>query len=246
VREFVPPDLARPMAGRFTRFALELLVIAALVMAWRWTPLREWISVESLAHLHESPLAPVIVAAAYVLGGLLGVPITLLIVATCYAFDPARAALYALCGSLLSAAANYGAARAIGRDAVRRLAGPRLNDITRRLARRGAWAVAVLRLLPIASFPVLSVVAGASRVRLRDFMLGTALGIVPPILLALVLVDRVRAALAQPDAVNWSLLGAAAALIATVVLLVWRRFGVTSDGSGAAFRRGSPGGRGSS
>jgi phosphatidylserine/phosphatidylglycerophosphate/cardiolipin synthase-like enzyme/uncharacterized membrane protein YdjX (TVP38/TMEM64 family) len=234
VREFVPPDLARPMAGRVIRFVFELLVIAALVMAWRWTPLREWIAIESLAQLHESPLAPVIVAAAYVFGGLLGVPITLLIATTCYAFEPLPAALYAFCGALLSAAVNYAAARAIGRDAVRRLAGPRLNDITRRLVQKGAWAVAVLRLLPIAPFPVLSAVAGASRVRLRDFMLGTALGLVPPIVLALAVVDRVRAALAQPDPVNWSLLGAVMGLIAAAVLLVWRRFGAFASGAGSA------------
>jgi uncharacterized membrane protein YdjX (TVP38/TMEM64 family) len=230
------------MAGRVTRFALELLVVAAVVMTWRWTPLRESLSLETLGQLHSSPWAPLLVAAAYVFGGMVGLPVTLLIVATCYAFDPLPAALYALGGSLLGAAANYGAARAVGRDVVRRLAGRRLNAITGRLARRGAWAVAVLRLLPIASFPLLSAVAGASRVRLRDFMLGTAIGMIPPILLTLVVVDRVRAALAQPDPVNWGLLGAAAVVIGGVVLLVWRRFGVASYGSGVSRRgRARPG-----
>jgi uncharacterized membrane protein YdjX (TVP38/TMEM64 family) len=146
---------------------------------------------------------------------------------------------------LLSAAVNYAAARAIGRDAVRRIAGPRLNDITRRLARKGVWAIAVLRLLPIASFPVLSAVAGASRIRLRDFMIGTAMGMIPLILFTLAVTDRVRAALAQPGPVNWVLLIAVAVLIGTVVLLVWRRFGAASYGSGWR-RRGGRGDDGSS
>jgi phospholipase D1/2 len=240
VREFVPPDLGRPMAGRIARFAIALMGVAVLVMIWRWTPLREWVSAPSLAELAEAPLAPVVVLAGYVVSGLLGAPVTVLIVYTCYAFDPLPAALYALAGCLLSAAANYGAGHLIGRDAVRRIAGPRLNEITRRLMRKGVWAIAILRLLPITSFPVLNAVAGASRVRLGEFLLGTALGMLPVILVALAVVGRVRAALAQPDAVSWGLLALQAVMLVAVALLVWRRFGVTSYGSGAAFQGGPP------
>jgi phosphatidylserine/phosphatidylglycerophosphate/cardiolipin synthase-like enzyme/uncharacterized membrane protein YdjX (TVP38/TMEM64 family) len=217
VMAFVPPDARRPMALRIARFAAELLALAALAAAWRWTPLRDAIPADSVS--------PWMVPAAYIVAGLLGLPITLLVIATCFIFAPLQASLYALGGALLSAAVTYGAGRILGRDAVRRLAGSRLNAVTHRLARKGAWAVAVLRLLPIAGFSTVNAVAGASRIPLRHLLLGTALGLAPWILLTLTFVDRVRAALSEPGAVSYALLAADTALIVVAVRFVWRRFG---------------------
>ncbi|HEX6319887.1 MAG TPA: VTT domain-containing protein [Burkholderiales bacterium] len=217
VMAFVPPDARRPMALRIARFAAELLALAALAAAWRWTPLRDAIPADSVS--------PWMVPAAYIVAGLLGLPITLLVIATCFIFAPLPASLYALGGALLSAAVTYGAGRVLGRDAVRRLAGSRLNAVTRRLAGKGAWAVAVLRLLPIAGFSTVNAVAGASRIPLRHLLLGTALGLAPWILLTLTFVDRVRAALSEPGPVSYALLAADTALIVVAVRFVWRRFG---------------------
>ncbi|HYD75597.1 VTT domain-containing protein [Ramlibacter sp.] len=231
VQEFVPPDLARPMAGRVAGFGAVLLGLVVFAMAWRWTPLREWLAPGSLQELAHAPEAPLALLGAYVVAGLLGVPVSLLIVATCFTYEPMAAAFYAGAGSLLSAAVNYAVGRLIGRNAVRRIAGPRLNEITRRLARNGPLAVAALRLLPIASFPKLNLVAGASRIRPRDFLIGTAVGLLPPILLALLLAGRVRDVLDEPGWLHWGLLALALAAMAALVLAVWRRFGVSRYGS---------------
>jgi phospholipase D1/2 len=225
VKQFVPPDLARPMAGRIARFGAELLVLAALAAAWRTTALGEWISVDALARFAQWPFSPFVVLAVFPVAGLLGIPITLLVIATCFLYAPVLGGLYALAGALLSAAVVYIAGRLLGRHTVRRLAGSRLNAITRRLAREGVWAIAVLRLLPIAGFSTVNAVAGASRIRLRELMLGTALGIAPWIVLTLTFVDRVRAVLTQPGPVSYALLMADTALIVLAVLFVWRRFG---------------------
>ncbi len=231
VQEFVPPELARPMAGRVAGFAAVMLGLAVFAMAWRWTPLREWLAPGSLLELANAPAAPLALLGAYVVAGLLGVPVSLLIIATCFTYEPLAAALYAIAGSLLSAVVNYGVGRMIGRNAVRRIAGARLNEITRRLARNGPLAVAALRLLPIASFPKLNLVAGASRIRPRDFLLGTGVGLLPPILLALLLAGRVRDVLEEPGWLHWGLLALAVLAMAALVLAVWRRFGVASYGS---------------
>ena len=224
VKELVPPELRRSMAGRIARFAAELLLLAALAAAWRWTPLHGVLSLDTIT--------PAMVLGGFVLAGLLGIPVTLLIIATCFLFPPLPGALYALAGALLSAAATYGAGRLLGRDTVRRLAGSRLNAVTRRLARRGAWAVALLRLVPIAGYSTINIVAGASRIRFGDVMLGTALGLAPWILLALTFVDRVRAVLANPGTHTYALLAADTALIVLAVLFVWRRFGGTDLAEG--------------
>jgi phospholipase D1/2 len=137
--------------------------------------------------------------------------------------------VWALAGALASALAVYGAGRALGRHAVRRLAGERLNRITRRHAKRGALTSAVLRLVPLASYSVVSAVAGASAVRLRDFALGTLIGVAPLVVIAFSLVDRARAAYFEPGPVSWAFLAASIGIVAAGGFLVWRRFGSSGE-----------------
>jgi phosphatidylserine/phosphatidylglycerophosphate/cardiolipin synthase-like enzyme/uncharacterized membrane protein YdjX (TVP38/TMEM64 family) len=225
VKEFVPADLQRPMAGRIARFGAELLLVAALAALWRWTPLYERFPLEAFARFSDWPPAPLLLLGAYLAGGLLAAPLTPFIIATALLFPTQAGFLYALGGALASALAAYAAGRALGRDTVRRIAGARLNFITRRLARAGVLAIAVLRLLPIGSFSVINAVAGASRIRLSDFVLGSALGLTPLIVIAFSFVDRVRAAFIQPGAESYASLAAVTGIIAVGALFVWRRLG---------------------
>ena len=227
-REFVPPELGRPMAGRIARFTAELLAVAALAVALRWTPLGDWIGMEAVAGLARSvadlPWAPLLAIGGFVVGGLVVFPVTLLIVLTCVLFGPLAGGAYALGGALLSAGVTWWAGAHLGRDRVRRMAGDRLNAITFRLAKRGVLAVAVLRLLPIAPFSIVNAVAGASRIGLREFLLGTMIGIAPMIVIAMVFVDRVGAALARPGPGTIAALVAVAAVVIAGAWHVWRRF----------------------
>jgi len=225
VKEFVPPDLHRPMAARIARFAVELLFVAALAAVWRWTPLYERFPLEAFAQFADWLLAPFVTLAAFIAAGLVGGPLTLLIIATALLFDTPLGTLYALLGALLSALVTYGAGRAFRRDTVRRLAGLRLNAITRRLGREGVLAIAILRLLPVGNYSIIGVVAGASRIRLRDFLLGTAIGVAPLIVLVFSFVDRARAAFLDPQPVTYAAVAAVTGIIAVGAVVVWRRFG---------------------
>jgi phospholipase D1/2 len=88
-------------------------------------------------------------------------PVTLLVAATAAVLDPVSGFAYALAGSLLSATVNFGLGRLLGRDFVRTLAGRRLNRLSRRLAKKGFVAVLVVRMLPVAPFTIVNLVAGA-------------------------------------------------------------------------------------
>lgn len=139
---------------------------------------------------------------AYLVGSVLLVPVNVLIAATGAAFGPFVGFGYALAGSLLAAALVFGLGRAVGRDPVRRFAGRRVNAVSRRLDRHGLWAMALVRLLPIAPFSLVNLVAGASEMRLRDFLLGSLVGMTPGIALLTVFGDRLGAWLRQPDGSN--------------------------------------------
>jgi uncharacterized membrane protein YdjX (TVP38/TMEM64 family) len=214
--------------SRVWRLALSLMALGAMAAAWRWTPLREFVSLAALVRiaqsLQESPIAPLAVLAAYVVAGLLVIPITVMIIATGIVFGPIVGAIYALCGAILSAAVTYTLGKRIGRNSVRRLAGSRLNRITRRLARKGVMAIAAVRLLPIAPFTVVNAVAGASQIRMRDFLIGTAIGLTPGIILTVVFVDRVAAAVTDPRVGTIALVAVCALVLLAAALYVHRRF----------------------
>jgi uncharacterized membrane protein YdjX (TVP38/TMEM64 family) len=81
--------------------------------------------------------------------------------------------------SVLSALVGFAIARRLGRDAVAQLSGPRLDRVEDVLRRQGVTAVIVARLTPVLPFTIVNYGAGVSAVSLRDFLVGTAIGIMP-------------------------------------------------------------------
>ena len=90
---------------------------------------------------------------------------------------------------------------------------------------RGLIAVAFVRMLPVAPFSVVNVVAGASHIRWSDFMLGTLIGLLPGIATMTFFVDRAIAAVRDPGAGTFALLALAVALILALVWTLRRRLG---------------------
>jgi phosphatidylserine/phosphatidylglycerophosphate/cardiolipin synthase-like enzyme/uncharacterized membrane protein YdjX (TVP38/TMEM64 family) len=228
VADLVPQEEARNGTRvRLIGIALGVVVLGAMALAWRFTPLREWLAFDRLiafgAALREHPWAPLGVALAFIGGGLVAFPLLVLIAATALVFGPMLGPLYALFGALLSAAMTFAIGRKLGRETVRKLAGKRVNDLSRRLARRGLIAVAFVRLLPVAPFSVVNVVAGASHIRRSDFMLGTLIGLLPGIATMTFFVDRAVAAIRHPGTVTFVLLAAAVALIVGLAFTLRRR-----------------------
>lgn len=162
-------------------------LLGALALLWRATPLSEFVQPEALsqaaASLRASPWVHLVVPGAYVLGGLLMVPVSALVLATGLAFDALTAFVYAMAGSLASAIVSYGLGRAFGAGFLSRITGGRLEPVTKAVRRRGVLAIATIRNIPVAPFTVVNVVAGAARIRKRDYVLGTALGMAPGIAL---------------------------------------------------------------
>jgi phosphatidylserine/phosphatidylglycerophosphate/cardiolipin synthase-like enzyme/uncharacterized membrane protein YdjX (TVP38/TMEM64 family) len=158
----------------------------------------------------------------YTVSSLALVPVNLLIAATGAAFGPLLGFGYALLGSLVAAAVLFGIGRALGGDVVRRFAGRRVNAVSRRLGRHGLWAMALLRLLPIAPFGVVNLVAGASEMRFRDFLLGSLIGMGPGVALMALFGDRLGVWLRRPDPVNLAILVGAALAVVTLALVLGR------------------------
>lgn len=206
---------ARRRFGRMAAVAVAAGLLAGLALLWQFTPLADLLAPERLApqldSLAGSAWAPLAVMAAFVIGGFVVFPVTVLIALTAMTFGPWQGFIYAAAGALLSAAATHQAGRLVRRRWLRGLMGPRIERVSQRLGKQGVISVVLLRVVPVAPFTFVNLVAGASQIRFRDYMLGTVLGMAPGIVLMTALGDRLRNVWQDP---TWAEIGLLAAVIA--------------------------------
>ncbi|MGE5170660.1 MAG: VTT domain-containing protein [Rudaea sp.] len=237
VDELIPPDERGSVRARVVALVLAIVALGAIAAAWKYTPLSDYLQLSALVafgeRLRDQWWSPLAVIGAYVIGAVLVVPIMLTIAATGVLFGPWLGTLYACIGVIVSAVTSYTIGRHLGRETVRRIGGRRLNELSRRLAKRGLLAVFVIRHLPIAPYSIVNLVCGASHLRMRDFVLGTMLGIYPATIMTVVFVDRAVAAIVKPSAWTVAALAGAVALAIGVVLYFRRRLLVRAETSTA-------------
>lgn len=162
-----------------------IAALGGLALAWQYTSLRDFADVGFVSSVISRPaqsqFAPLLAIAAFVVGGLVVFPVLILIAATAAALGPWMGFASAGIGVLLSALTLFLIGRFLGHVRLQRLLGRRAARIQRRVIDKGVVAVAMIRMVPIAPFSIVNLVAGASQLSLRDFMLGTALGMAPGI-----------------------------------------------------------------
>jgi len=219
IEQLVLEDVRLPGKYHFWKVIAVLLALAGLGALWTWGPLGEWITAETLAsqgaNLRDNPMAAFVVTFAYVAGGLVMMPLVLLVVATALIFEPPMSIAYAYMGCLASAMVCYVVGRRVGRDSIRKLAGTRLNKISRLLARQGVLTVATVRLVPVAPYTIVNLVMGAARVRLHSYIIGTVIGLAPGIVTISLFTDGIHGAISEPGPWNYFIV----AVVAVVGIL---------------------------
>ena len=207
---------------QYVKGGILLLALLGLAAIWRWTPLADWITKEQLVQwaglINDIPLLVMTIVAAFVVGGLLFVPITLMIGATALILPGWQSFFCALAGTLLNALATNMLGRYLGRNTVRKLAGHRLDGLNKMLARKGVIAIALVRNIPVAPFSLVNIVAGTTGIRMHHYLMGTAIGMFPGILAITFFTDRFLALIEDPTWVN---AGAALAVAGIFGLGFW-------------------------
>jgi phospholipase D1/2 len=227
-RKLEDEDGFLPARPAWLKLGLIAAVFLGLAALWRFTPLAHLVTAESVidwAHDFASRWwAPIVLIVAYTPACFVMFPRPLLTLAGVVAFGPWLGFLYALTGIVGSAAVTYYVGRRMRRDAVRQLAGPKLDRIVAVLKKHGLLAMTLLRLVPLAPFAVEGIVAGAVRLKLWHLLVGTAIGMLPGTLAATLFGDQLETALSG-GGVNWWVIGGAAALLAGGAIAVKRWFG---------------------
>ncbi len=89
----------------------------------------------------------------------------------------------AFAATLLGSLMAFGLGRWIGRDWIHRHGGPRLMRIDRACREQGLLVCIVMRTIPVGFALLTNLVLSATSMRAREFVLGTALGVVPSTLI---------------------------------------------------------------
>lgn len=224
IASYVPEEVRGHVATRLLRNALILVALASLAALWHFTPLHAWLNVPRLVtllhHAGGAREAPVILWLAYLIGGLVFFPVTILIVVTAVAFGPPMSLAYAFLGCLSSASLNYLLGRLIGKRALDRMAGSRWRELRHRLRRQGLSAMIAVSLVPIAPFTLVTASAGALKIRYRDLLIGTGIGVSPGILGVTLFTNSLTQTVSHPAALQIVMLGALAAALAALILWI--------------------------
>lgn len=229
IATYVPETVREHAATRLFRNALAILALGALAAAWHFTPFHTWLNVRHLLallhHMGTFALAPLALWLAFLAGGPTFFPVTLLIVVTATTFRPPLSVLYAFLGCLSSASLNYVLGRVLGTRTLNRLAKNRWRELRHRLRRRGLGAMITATLVPIAPFGLVTATAGALKIRYRDLLLGTAIGVAPGILVVTLFTRSLTETLSYPVTKPLIILALLASALAVLALWVRRWLG---------------------
>lgn len=226
VEQFAPSVEVKRRVPIGIKLAAAGGALLGLALAWRYTPLAGLITADVIIAQAEAFSsrwwAPLIILLAYTPASVVMFPRPLITLAAVVAFGPWLGFTYAMGGILVAAVASYVVGRLLSRDTVRRIAGKKLNRLSEALRQRGLVAMAAVRLVPLAPFAVEGVVAGAIRIKLWHFVVGTFIGMLPGVLAATVFGDQLETGLRDPSQINYWLVGGAIGLLAVASVVVHR------------------------
>lgn len=203
----------------FLGFIAVMLILAA---SWRWTPLGDWLDTDRLTAwlaLFEQPWVRFLsVFGVIVVTSLLMLPMSLLVVVSALLLGPWLGFACAMAGALVSGAIAFVVGERMGGRILEHYSGSRVHRLSLRLAERGILAVAVMRLVPVAPYTVINLVAGATHLRLGSFMVGSAIGLAPPVAALALFSDSLFEAVRNPSVESLGVLAVVVLIIAVAAL----------------------------
>jgi uncharacterized membrane protein YdjX (TVP38/TMEM64 family) len=170
-----------PAAGRSkARVKAFVLVvfIAAAIGVIRFSGVKDYLSAEALGRFLAAAglWAPVLYMALYAVGVCFFIPGTLLTGLGAAIFGAYWGFVYVWVGAMMGASAAFFIGRTLGREFAASLIGDRLKKYDDAIGRNGFATVLYLRLVYF-PFTPMNFGMGLTRVRFRDYVFGTGLGI---------------------------------------------------------------------
>jgi len=165
------------------RALLKAVILLAFLLGvffiFRFTSFKTYLTPETLNRIleHAGIWAPVLYIFIYALGVCLFIPGLLLTGIGALLFGPYWGFIYIWVGAMIGASGAFFIGRTLGRDFAAAMIGDRLKKYDDAIERNGFAVVLYLRLLYF-PFTPMNFGMGLTKVRFRDYFLGTGLGII--------------------------------------------------------------------
>jgi phospholipase D1/2 len=219
------PTERKPRVSRRPHWAVLIAIPAvffALFLAWRYTPLGEVATSDQVLDwaraLGRHKWTAVAVVAIYTPAAFVMFPRPLITLFAVVAFGPWIGFAVSMAGIAGSALATYATGRACSSDTVRRIAGDKLDRASEIVRNKGLAAVFAVSIAPVAPFPVIGMAAGAVRIKLTHYLVGTLAGMLPGTFATTVFAHQLEAAIENPARINYWIVAAVGVVF---VLLIW-------------------------
>lgn len=124
-------------------------------------------------------LGAVVFVLCYAVGTVALFPVSLLSAAAGVLYGPVVGVAVVWTGAVLGATGSFTLGRVLSRGAVEQIAGDRVDRLDAFLVRRGTAAMIFVRLVPLFPFGLVNYGSAATAIRPRQYVLGTAVGILP-------------------------------------------------------------------
>ena len=135
-----------------------------------------------LQSLSDSPWAIPITITLFCALAFIGAPQWMLITGTVLAFGVWEGGALSWVGSLTSASLGFGIGHKLGADRLQRVDASLVQKLTAAVQKNGFMTSLVVRLVPTGPAILVNLAAGVSRMKFQHFVAGTAIGIIPKIL----------------------------------------------------------------
>lgn len=200
-------SLQRPA---WRKIAIGALLIGAAAALWRFTPLADYVTPQSLASwarvMRQSTWAPIALVLAFIPAAFIMFPLPLLILMAVLAFGPLAGLSYGMSGAAAAITATYCAGRMMRYETLRSVFGQKLDGARDLFHGHTVVAAFAVSTVPVPPFGVQGIMAGAMRVSFWQYMLGTLLAMLPGAVLAAVFGREIVRGFQDPSTLSWPLL----------------------------------------
>lgn len=149
-------------------------------------------------------------------------PLTILVVVTGFLFSPYWAMLYATVATLCSSALSYWIGHWLGRSTIEKHSGRYLRTASRFMQENSVHSMVVINLLPIAPFTMTNMMAGAFQLQFSRYMIGSAIGIIPGLIVVTLLGGQLNKIISATDTRQfWLGIAIVVALVCLLMAIVY-------------------------
>ena len=159
-----------------------LLPVLALVIAKQVFQVDQAEFFEMMASLSNSPWAIPVTIVMFCVMAFIGAPQWMLITGTVLAFGPWQGGSLSWAGSMASAMLGFGVGHFVGAERLQKLDAKLIKKLSAAVRKNGFMTSLVVRLVPTGPAILVNLAAGVSRMKFSHFVGGTAIGVIPKII----------------------------------------------------------------